>query len=471
MYLRSMKLPISVCMIVRDEAEQLSRALASVAPHVRELVVVDTGSSDASREVARSFGAVVGEHPWEEDFAAARNASLSLASQPWILVLDADEELLTESVKPLADTLAAPGLSRILQVRLLNEQGGRDVPLVRLFRNDPRIRYVRPVHESVTEALWEAGETEPSFCKAVIAHHGYQDEATSLAKIERNLRIHRRMRESGRVDAFDLYKHAQILLGPDRIAERREVLDQAREILRSSPVALRSQWPWLGKLRALCARQDMADGRMARAREVLALEDSEVPTVDHLQTRLDWAWCTGHFDRAESDRRLLGNLGAGPEALMSRTRQAQAQDDFATLERIAAGGSIEAAAWLGLGLVQAGETARGMTALGKPMAIAGHEPVVRLASGICLARMGDPASAKALFASVDGFCAPMAQAWLLALRLKAGEPLDAVRQELQAPGHWSVASLAVATGNEEMTEDFEETLMNKSVRRWKEWLA
>jgi Glycosyl transferase family 2 len=474
MYLRSMKLPISVCMIVRDEAENLSRALASVAPHVQELVVVDTGSQDASREIAKSFGAVQGEHPWDEDFAAARNTSLSLATQEWILVLDADEELLPESVNSLAKAIEAPGLARILRVRLLNEQGGRDVPLVRLYRNDPQIRYIRPIHESITETLWDAGETEPSFCDAVIVHHGYQDAATSRAKIERNLRIHRRMRASGKVDAFDLYKHAQILLDPSLAQERQEVLDQARALLISSPTELRSQWPWAGKLRALCARQDMACGNMGKAREILTLEDREIPTIEHLQTRLDWAWNTGNFDRAESDRRLLGNLGAGPEALMSQTRQAQAQDDFATLERIAASGSIEAAAWLGLGMVQSGEVARGMTALGKPMSIAGHDPVVRLASGICLARLGDPASAKTLLASVNGFCTPMARAWLLALRFKAGEELSGLLQELNSLEHWLVASLAVALeirASEHEADDFEETLMNKSVRRWKEWLA
>ncbi len=84
---------ISLCMIVKDEEEMLPRCLAAVAEHVDELVIVDTGSTDRTVEIAESFGADVVEFPWNGSFADARNVSLDRATGDWILWLDADEVL------------------------------------------------------------------------------------------------------------------------------------------------------------------------------------------------------------------------------------------------------------------------------------------------------------------------------------------------------------------------------------------
>lgn len=84
---------ISLCMIVKDEEELLPHCLASVQGAVDEMIVVDTGSSDRSPEIARQHGAVVVPFEWCDDFAAARNAGLEQASGDWILFLDADEVL------------------------------------------------------------------------------------------------------------------------------------------------------------------------------------------------------------------------------------------------------------------------------------------------------------------------------------------------------------------------------------------
>jgi glycosyltransferase involved in cell wall biosynthesis len=81
---------LTVCMIVRDEAENLRRALASVAGVADEVVVVDTGSTDDSAAVAGQLGARVGHFRWCDDFAAARNAALAMARGAWVLSLDAD---------------------------------------------------------------------------------------------------------------------------------------------------------------------------------------------------------------------------------------------------------------------------------------------------------------------------------------------------------------------------------------------
>ena len=90
-YKRANTPSVSLCMIVKDEADHLARCLRSAKPVVDDIVVVDTGSKDRSADIARAFGARVFEYAWQDDFAAARNVSISAAAGDWIFVLDADE--------------------------------------------------------------------------------------------------------------------------------------------------------------------------------------------------------------------------------------------------------------------------------------------------------------------------------------------------------------------------------------------
>jgi hypothetical protein len=78
-------------MVVKDEAHSLERSLTSILPAVQEVILVDTGSSDETLQIAGRFSVKVSRFPWRDDFSAARNFSLDLATLPWILVLDADE--------------------------------------------------------------------------------------------------------------------------------------------------------------------------------------------------------------------------------------------------------------------------------------------------------------------------------------------------------------------------------------------
>jgi len=140
-------------MIVRDEARMLKDALASVQPWLDEMVVVDTGSSDATVAIAKACGARVSSVPWTDSFAAARNASLRRARGDWILVIDADDRLLPgggETMRHAVRTSKEHGYAfqieeRTLDGRLLDVR----VSTVRLFRNQPDIRYHGRVHEEV----------------------------------------------------------------------------------------------------------------------------------------------------------------------------------------------------------------------------------------------------------------------------------------------------------------------------------
>ena len=97
---------VSLCMIVKDEEKYLARCLQSAKTIVDEMIVVDTGSSDRTKELATIFGAKVFDFAWENDFSSARNYSLSKASGDWILVLDADE-MISEKDQPFLCNLTA----------------------------------------------------------------------------------------------------------------------------------------------------------------------------------------------------------------------------------------------------------------------------------------------------------------------------------------------------------------------------
>ncbi len=188
---------VSLSMIVRNEAERLGRCLASVAGFVDEMVVLDTGSSDATVAIAEGCGAVVHHLPWPGDFAPARNEALRHVRGDWVLVLDADEQLRPEAREPLRQLLAKPDL---LLVNLLRfERGARQSPyssVSRLFRRHPAIRWSRPYHAMVDDSVLELLGREPHWRIAdcdepALVHDGYRPEL--LAAGDKAVRLRRAM--------------------------------------------------------------------------------------------------------------------------------------------------------------------------------------------------------------------------------------------------------------------------------------
>src|SRR5437867_1951318 len=97
---------LSVCMIVRDAERSLAAALQSARPFVDEMVVVDTGSVDATRRIAEEHGARLFDFAWCDDFSAARNYSLDQATGDWIFWMDADDVLPPEGGRELRQAIA-----------------------------------------------------------------------------------------------------------------------------------------------------------------------------------------------------------------------------------------------------------------------------------------------------------------------------------------------------------------------------
>jgi glycosyltransferase involved in cell wall biosynthesis len=180
-------------MIVKNEEQHLARCLHSAKPLVDEIIVVDTGSSDRTKDIARVFGARIFDHVWNNDFSAARNISLEKASGDWIFVLDADEVLSPQDIPRLKEIIGND-LSRrsaydittrnyVVPVSVAGwnanrgdygeEAGSGWYPStkVRLFPNLPSIRFSNPVHELVEASLAAAGIPVVP-CPVPVHHYG-----------------------------------------------------------------------------------------------------------------------------------------------------------------------------------------------------------------------------------------------------------------------------------------------------------
>ncbi|HHW45019.1 MAG TPA: glycosyltransferase family 2 protein [Desulfotomaculum sp.] len=201
---------VSLCLIARDEEHCLASCLDSVRSLVQEIVVVDTGSTDRTVEVAASRGARVFTYPWAGDFASARNYSLALARGQWVLVLDADEILAPVSPQELSALLSAPGVEGYF-VTIRNYLGrGETVAedrVVRLFKNNPAYRFTGAIHEQVAGSIMAQNGGGGLACSGLVIHHrGYlQRQLQTRDKHRRNIGIIRRALEKQPADPFLLY--------------------------------------------------------------------------------------------------------------------------------------------------------------------------------------------------------------------------------------------------------------------------
>jgi tetratricopeptide (TPR) repeat protein len=205
---------LSLCMIVKDEEENIERSLMSVKPLVDEMIVIDTGSTDRTKDIARSLGAKVYDFQWTESFSDARNFSISKAAGKWILVLDADEVISPRDHERLRGLVTPPypkrGINKDSSSIPLLDKGGQGGVIafsfvtrtyvqqlntvgwvgnygqykdeeagtgwfpgekVRMFPNDSRFRFEFPLHERIEPSLIKAG-IEIRKCDIPVHHYG-----------------------------------------------------------------------------------------------------------------------------------------------------------------------------------------------------------------------------------------------------------------------------------------------------------
>ena len=365
-------------MIVKDEAGDLPGCLESLRGTVDEIVVYDTGSTDATRRLAATAGARVLAGYWDDDFGRARNAALEMTRADWILVIDADERLDGDPSGLRAFLRAAPAGLDLLQVRVTNLIDGRPADTLASVRIARRaaVRWEGTVHEQL-RATAEPDERQRALAPGPsrILHHGYADQRAVRAKSERNLALARaqldRLVAGGRpdpdavarvlldlgrsavgaglrqdaVDAFETLREvvpggmqraqgtgllAQLLLDEGGFDEVVLVLEAE---LRDGGAAARGYCDWL-RAQAL-ARLGRAGEALELLRGIGSLSDpvgNQLPVAVVLVARTLLAAATGHPEEAGNalleamlehgaaaeQHGLLAQLWAGREAELDR---------------------------------------------------------------------------------------------------------------------------------------------------------
>jgi len=257
---------LSLCLITRNEEANLATCLASCHSLADEIVVVDTGSTDGTRQVAHQFGARIFECPWDGSFSNARNIGLQHATGDWIFSLDADEYFDQENrerLRALVHKLGMDSAAFSLRQRSLTEDSpvfGVSYDQVRLFRNLPEIRWEGRTHEVVTPSLKRLGhriqQTDIEF-----VHTGYQDSSLVKAKCQRDFLLLQMDDAERPNNPYTLYH-----LGATHLSQEKP--DQAVDFLRRA-------WQYVepgSSLRAIIAAAFSQSLRLAgQATEALAV--------------------------------------------------------------------------------------------------------------------------------------------------------------------------------------------------------
>ncbi len=181
---------LTLSMIVKNEEKNLPRVLSTITKICTEVIIVDTGSSDRTIEIAKSFGATVLEMEWDSDFAKARNLSIRDAQSDWILWLDGDDFVPEESIPHIEELIQRePNCVYAFTVKNERPNGtGTEFLQARMFPNHKGLFFERPVHEQIMlSALRNGFVMVPS--SAWVEHHGYADPEEMKGKAMRNVTI------------------------------------------------------------------------------------------------------------------------------------------------------------------------------------------------------------------------------------------------------------------------------------------
>lgn len=224
---------VSLCMIVKNEGRYLRRCLSSVSDIVDEIVIVDTGSSDDTVQIAKEFGAVLGYFEWNQNFSDARNQALALATKEWILVLDADEYLRLEDRDKLIKAFNDFNYDGYI-IKTLNFNGDDNNQAFitnlnqRIFKNNKNYTYKGAIHEQVICLNPDKQKNEFKIIDVGFYHSGYL--ATIVQgknKPNRNLEILKEVAKEDPSNTFTLFNLANEYSQLNDLEEAFRLYDEA----------------------------------------------------------------------------------------------------------------------------------------------------------------------------------------------------------------------------------------------------
>ncbi len=249
---------VSLSMIVKNEEANIRACLDSTADLFDGIVVVDTGSTDRTKELAAHIGARVFEFSWCDDFSAARNESLRSARGDSIFWLDADDRLDEENRDKLRALLAALNPGQVAyQMWCLTRVSTPANPAlalshIRLFRNHPGIRWQHRVHEQIMPAILAQGDT---ICPTdiIVQHTGYEDAVKNQRKQLRNLSLLQKADAEQPNNVFTLFNLGMAHFLLNRPAEALPFLKRSLAGNPPDEVIVRKLYALLGEVHAVWA--------------------------------------------------------------------------------------------------------------------------------------------------------------------------------------------------------------------------
>jgi len=307
-------------MIIKDEERYLARCLASVKPIVDEMIVVDTGSVDRSKEIAITFGAQVYDYEWENDFAAARNFSISKASSEWIFILDGDEvispldydhfnKIVNKAPRaPVAYSIFTRNYNNLANIvgwvpndgKYPDEEaaiGWLPSDKVRLFYGKDQIRFEGGVHELVDPVLKRNG-IEIKKCSIPVHHYGRLDKE----KLDRKGEIYFEIGQKKLAETGDDVNALRELAIQATILERnQEALDLWQRLLAINP------FPELAAIAYV--NMGTVYSRLGRFEDALDVGEKAVECDPDLkEARYNYAMAELHAGNAQQTIRILEDL-------------------------------------------------------------------------------------------------------------------------------------------------------------------
>ncbi|MGQ9818426.1 MAG: glycosyltransferase [Candidatus Kapaibacteriales bacterium] len=225
---------ISFCIIVKNEEKFIGNCLKSISAVADEIIIVDTGSTDKTIEIAKSFTNKIFYFPWNNNFSEARNHALSYAQYPIIFSIDADEELqnpeaVFEALRKAKDNVGGWFVANI-SLASKKDSSGFDTyatKMVRMFRNQPDIRFRGIIHEQIQDSILQKG-FQLSDSEIVLIHYGYSLDPDSMKKKQlRNLELLLQDLKLKPNSAYTHFQLAKTYLALERLVEAEEYIQKA----------------------------------------------------------------------------------------------------------------------------------------------------------------------------------------------------------------------------------------------------
>jgi glycosyltransferase involved in cell wall biosynthesis len=301
---------ISVCMIVKNEANKLEECLRLVRGFADEIVLVDTGSEDQTTHIARKYGARVFHFTWSDDFSAARNESLKHASGKWIIWIDADDRIFPDQHQKIR-SLAKGSPGRAFNFLLQNDGIDKSQCYqLRMFPNRPDFRFERPVHEQVATSIARAGLPIES-TDVILIHTGYYSEDVVRKKKKRYLAMMEKWLVEKPDDSAIRYQYALAL---HTLKENEEACEEFKFLVDHFPEASRNDPVYYYSL-ILMGRSLLDLGRLDESLATLRLAEEIDDSTSFV--RISMAEVFIQQKDYESAIKYLNSAADGPEQQMS----------------------------------------------------------------------------------------------------------------------------------------------------------